>query len=300
MNNILLAFAILGAGAGGFLTTRQSASQFQREAQGLREAWLAQTQQVAAAQSEQANLTERVRELKQTLAQTPGVVENALWSALQTNRANQLAPEMRERLMEELGFNWKASTDYIVVSKETIRRLQMDIINEWKGELTKTATTVFALTPEERSQFEAAMQRARMDFKEWALAHVERTGPKDDVLVKYSLPTDRVMSQTLSNNFFTALVAALGLERAQLTMFPSAYNWMCQLGILDCTPLPATILVRRQVDGRLKASWGGFPPSDLTKGASFPRGGLRSVFPNGWADVAEREGFELPPAPKKK
>ena len=27
---------------------------------------------------------------------------------------------------------------------------------------------------------------------------------------------------------------------------------------------------------------------------------LRLIFPNGWADVAKREGFELPPEPQKK
>ena len=295
MNKILLAFTILGAGAGGFIATRQAASQFQREAQGLREAWLAQTQLVAAAQSEQANLTERVRELKQTYAQTPGLVENALWSALQTNRADQLSPEMRERLFEELGFNWKGSPDFIVVSKEGIRGLQMDIINRLNGELFETAATVFALTSEERGQFEDAMQRAKADFKDWALAHVERIGPKDDVLVQYSLPEDRVMSQTISNNFHTALLAALGSERAELTIYSSARDWMCESGIL-CTK---NIVVRRHADGRLTAQEGDYSPFDLIKLSYFPRW-LRSVFPNGWADVAEREGFELPPPPVTK
>ena len=109
MNKILLALTILGAGAGGFLTTRQATTQLQHEANATREAWLAQTQLVAVAQSDQAGLIEHVRELKQALAQPPAVAESALWSALQTNRAGHLTPELRERLLEELGFNWQSS-----------------------------------------------------------------------------------------------------------------------------------------------------------------------------------------------
>src|SRR5213078_2668982 len=93
MNKILLALTILGAGAGGFLTARQSTRQLQHEANVTRESWLAQSQLVAGALGDQAGLIERVRELKQALRQTPAVPENALWSALQTNRADQLAPE---------------------------------------------------------------------------------------------------------------------------------------------------------------------------------------------------------------
>src|SRR6266550_3708236 len=117
MNKFLLALTILGASAGGFLTARQSTIQLQHEAKATREAWLAQTQLVAVAQSDQAGLTERVRELKQALTQPQAAGGNALWSALQTNPA-QLPPELRERLLEELGFNWRSSEDFIVVSKE--------------------------------------------------------------------------------------------------------------------------------------------------------------------------------------
>ena len=82
MNKILLALTLLGAGAGGFLTARQSTTQLKHEAQATREAWLAQTQLVALAQSDQAGLMERVRELKQALRQPPTAGESALWSAL--------------------------------------------------------------------------------------------------------------------------------------------------------------------------------------------------------------------------
>src|SRR5690349_9242187 len=90
MNKILLALTILSVGAGGLLITRQSTTQLQQEAKAALETWLTQTQLVAAVQSDQAGLMERVRELKQVLAQPPVVTESAVWSALQTNRADRL------------------------------------------------------------------------------------------------------------------------------------------------------------------------------------------------------------------
>src|SRR6266513_767976 len=99
MNKFLLALTILGAGAGGFLTARQSTTQLQQEANATREAWLAQTQLVAVTQSGRAGLIEHIRELKQAMAQPQAVGENALWSELQTNRAGHFTPELRGRLL---------------------------------------------------------------------------------------------------------------------------------------------------------------------------------------------------------
>ncbi len=310
MNKILLALAILGAGAGGFLTARQSTTQLQHEANAAREAWLTQTQLVAVAQSEQAGLVERVRELKQALAQPPAVAGSALWSALQTNRADRLPPELREHLLKELGFNWQSSEAFVVVSKNTVRQIQMQPITPG-GKLTDMAATVLAMTPAERGQVEAAMQRVQTDFKDWALARVERSEPKDDVMAHYSLPGDPTMSQSITNSFATALFDALGRERAELIIFPSAYNWMFGIGILDENAKPPiTMIVKRYMDGdepRLRAEVrlgtrrqkDGATPFNLSQGSYFPPA-FRPIFPKGWADVAKREGFELPEEPQKK
>ena len=302
MNKFLLALTILSAGAGASHVTRQSTIRLQHEAKAARETWLVQTQLVAAAQSEQAGLTERIRELKQTLAQSPALAESALWSALQTNRTDRLPPELRERLLEELGFNWQSSADFIVVSKETVRAIGMQAI--LRGKLTDMAATVLALTPEERGQIEAAVQRVQTVFKDWVLAHVERTEPKGDVLAHYTLPGDPAMSQSLSNNFATALSDALGKERTELFL-PSASKWMVrEIGLVEQA---VKLIIKRDLAGnetRLKAEveyQSGRPISGYfpQQRNIFPRA-FRPVFPNGWADVAKREGFELPEEPPKK
>ena len=301
MNKILLALTFLGAGAGGLLTARQSTTQLQHEAKATREAWLAQTQIVAAAQSDQAGLTEHVRELKQALAQLPAVAESALWTALQINRTDRLPPELRERLLAELDFNWKSSKDFIVVSKEAVHDIQMRVI--LRGKLTDMAATVLAMTPEERGQVEAAMQRVQTDFNAWALAHVERSEPKDDVVAQYTLPGDPAMSQSISDNLATGVFDALGKERAELIL-ASASQWMSDIGLHG---KPGKIIVKRVLAGneqRLKVEilypLGNTVSLDLTQYLrSFPAA-FRSIFPDGWADVAKREGFELPPETQKK
>src|SRR5881394_652139 len=154
MNKILLALTMLSAGAGAFHTARQSATRLQREANIFREDWMAQTQLVAAAQMDLARLDERVRELKQSQQQSRPVTDTALWSALQTNRADRLPRPLLERVREELAFNWKFSPDYIVVSKQAVRDFQMQSIrgtnsNHLDAALTDAAATVLAMTPEE-------------------------------------------------------------------------------------------------------------------------------------------------------
>lgn len=303
MNRILLALTILGAGAAGFHTAHRSTTQLSHEAQTVREAWLTQTQLVAAAQSDQAGLTEHIRELKQTLAQPPTVAESALWSALQTNRADRFPPELRERIFEELGFNWRSSPDFIVVSKQTVRDISMRSIH--RGKLTDLAATVLAITTEERGQIEAALQRVQAEFKDWVLAHVERGEPKDDVVAQYTLPNDQAMLQSISNNFAAGLLDTLGRERTEVIL-PSARYWMnSDMGLGGSQP--TRIIIKRDLAGnerRLKVEiWypgGGPNTGDLAQHLrSFPPA-LRPLFPNGWADVAQREGFELPEEPQKK
>ncbi len=307
MNKILLALTILGAGAGGFLTAHQSTIQLEREANAAREAWLAQTQLVTVAQSEQAGLMERVRELKQQAqAQPPAVDESALWSSLQTNRADHLPPELRERLLEELGFNWQSSEDFIVVSKQALRDIQMQAIPQrrdgWNVGLTDVVARVLAMTPEERSQVEAAIVRVKTDFRDWTLSHVERHEPKDDVVAHYILPNYPAMS--VSNNFAIGLFEAVGRERAELLLL-NPQNWMSGLG-LESNPMThtAVFIIKREVGGNVQRFKAEIQKnigrsSGYLPGASFPNA-FRPLFPNGWPDVAKREGFELPEEPQKK
>ena len=73
---------------------------------------------------------------------------------------------------------------------------------------------------------------------------------------------------------------------------------------------PATLIVRRVRAGneeRLTVQWqelngeqhsGDLWRADSRRLASFPTA-FRALFPNGWVDVAEREGFALPAESQK-
>ncbi|MBI3850380.1 MAG: hypothetical protein HY298_08840 [Verrucomicrobia bacterium] len=309
MSKVLLILTFLATGAGALHVARQHANQLQQKVQAANESWQFHTQQLVVAQSEKSALTDRVRELQQALAQSKAATVNALWSVLKTNRADRLSPELRQRVLAELGFDWRTSPDYIVVSKQAVRDVQMKAVIDAK--LTDVATAVLALTPQERGQVEAALQRVKKDFTDWMLAHVERAEPKDDLVAQYTLPKDDTMSQSISNNLITAVAGALGGERAELIL-PTSQAWMKSIGLYDCDAKPVTLIIKRYQAGdeqRLKAQ----TSNDYGKGMNFPRDlwtpewklypfprTFRLIFPNGWADVAKREGFELPPEPEKK
>ena len=320
MNKIFLALTILAAGTTGFLAAHQSTIRLQREASATRESWMVQTQALADAQGEGARLAGRIRELKQNLSQAEAAGNlNDLWSVLETNRIGHLAPELREHLLEELGFNWNSSEAFIVVSKETVhglRNRQASLIR-WnesgnpegkpQGQLVDCIAALLALTPEERRQIETAMERVWADLKDWAISHTERSEPRDDVLAEYTLQSAPPTSIT---NNFTEVFSVIGKERTQLLMIGSWQDhyrgsipdWVVDIGMSD---KPITMIIKRFSDGnkqvlkaRVFTSNGTKDKEDVKWDDEFSNryfpGAFRPLFPNGWADVAEREGFELP------
>ena len=42
-----------------------------------------------------------------------------------TNRSLVISPELREQLLAELGFDWNAMADYLVVSKDALRKVSL-------------------------------------------------------------------------------------------------------------------------------------------------------------------------------
>ena len=308
MNKILLALAILGAGTAGSLTARHSTMRLQREASATRESWVVQTQVLAAAQGERARLAGRIRELKQSLRQAEAAGnQNGLWSVLETNRIGHLAPDLREHLLEELGFNWNSSEAFVVVSKESLRDIHMYAF--WQGKLTDSAVGALALTPRELSQIEAAMERVKTDLKDWAISHTERSEPRDDVLAQYTLQSGPPTS--ISNNF-TEVFSAIGKERTELMWHQYEGSLSACMRDAGMSDKPMTMILKRFTDGDkqvLKAQVftssgtrpqeGDVAPWDEISKRIFPSA-FRPLFPNGWADVAEREGFEIPTEPDKK
>ena len=169
--------------------------------------------------------------------------------------------------------------------------------------LEDIAAEVLVITPEQRGLVEAAAARIHADFRDWALSHTMRTEPKGDIVAQYTLENDPGMS--VSNNFFRGVLEAVGRDRAELIVAASP-------GLMNDASTRAehrSMIVRRSEAGtesRLRVEL--YTGQSLDReyelwqsdsgSSSFPEE-FHPFFPNGWADVAKREGFEIPTKPPK-
>ena len=110
-------------------------------------------------------------------------------------------------------------------------------------------------------------------------------------MANYVLAGDQARWAGVSDN----LALAVGRERAGLILDISRDQMASDIGVSSS---PRTMIIRRKLVGneqRLEAKTS--TPGMIHEGSlaevAFPAA-FRPVFPNGWADVAKREGFELP------
>lgn len=295
MKRSLIAILILTTGTSVFCSLHSATRKSRRDAADQREVWMNETQFMAQAQFEVRTLTEHVRELKQTLSTLPPVAaESDLEKAIAPKAGSTLSPELREKLLAELGFQWDSSGEFLVVSKETLRNVRLEALTG--GKLTEVAVGVLALTDAERAAVESAAQRATDERRRWLFEHVQRIAPEGEVVAKYVIPADENFSQTQSNDFFSSVNAALDPERTAL-LRDYAYGWMNSVGFQASRSTELTLrregagsdaVYRWELhNGDGTASAQGLTPHD------FPKA-FRALFPNEWLDVAAREGFELP------
>jgi hypothetical protein len=160
--------------------------------------------------------------------------------------------------------------------------------------VSQNACDVLAITPEERAQIDAAAQSLMDQYKSWALAHVQRAEPAGDVVAKYSLPQDSDFSLSLSNSFVSGVMDALGEQRGKLLLGYSD-DWMTALG-MDGGDSSLTVK-RYQFGDETHFNYvvenAGSSMSSSVSERNFPEAFL-PLFPNGWTDLAAREGFVLP------
>jgi hypothetical protein len=130
----------------------------------------------------------------------------------------------------------------------------------------------------------------------WVKTAVQRVEPAGDVLADYRLPPNPELAHQIEEEGTALLVETLGPDRAKL-VHDYAGAWILQHGTLGESSVRFT--VRRRTDGTQPPLWqqfeyqgGGGSSGDVTPG-SFPDL-FRSLFPGGWRDLAQREGFALP------
>jgi hypothetical protein len=300
MKRLLLAFTIVATGVILFSALRNSAV---RSSTGLslsRGALVAEREMLVQAQKRHAELTARVHELKHEVGIQPHAeMEMRLANLIATNGTAHLTPEMRERLLAELGFNWNSTADFVVINKDSLPKLSMGAVRG--NRLTDTVCGVLAIKPEERAGIESVMAGLTDELKTWVPSHAQRTEPQGDVVAEYTLPLDEEFSQSRSNAFAAAVIGELGTERGRL-MLDYAASWMFDSQMRGAGS--TTLTVRRPADGPERLSFqvntpnGGYNGALVNPFQQFPEV-FRNIFPGGWTDVAQREGFELPKDFKK-
>lgn len=319
MKRILLAILILTAGTTVFCALRNASANIKTELAGQTAVWQAQTQQLARLRSEKQRLLEVLKETKQLLADQPQPpARDQLADKILSGGALQhLSSAETEQLLAELGFNWNTTGDYVIVSKKSLEGISFDCLKGMK--LTSAARDIFAITPDEQATIEAMTRQLVDGQTAWAREHVQRTEPGGDVLAQYSLPADPGFSQSQLSLFTNGIFSALGPERAQwlqdhstgwmedfglhlnpnMSKIPAAYLASMPASFFQTQSEPTTLTVKRykagdewQMDYTL-ARAGSSMTAGINPWQPFPET-FSFLFPGGWKELAQREGFELP------
>lgn len=297
MKKILLALVILGAGALAFarfnvVANRSRTSAAQSRAECARLASEA-NELTTAASDLRTNLAARKTQLAEASLPAP--------SAAATAGARPSAPAKTSRratpadLRQRFGIAWNNSAEYILLSKAALNKTYLNGVDT-NGVFTPTACAVLGLTPEERAPIEAAFQRVEADYAAWAQTAIQRVEPAGDVLADYRLPANPTLAHQIENEGMALLLGTIGAERGKL-VHEYAASWITRHGNLGENGVRIT--VRRHTDGTQPPLWmqiaiqNGNTDSGGLAPANFPQQ-LRSLFPGGWRDVAQREGFTLP------
>jgi len=299
MKRILLATILLPLAGGGVRALHLKASRAQQQLRTDQRDWQTRTQRLAELEVTRTTLIEQVRELKREVRhlQATAPSDSPWLAALDTNRLAALAPELRERLLVDLGLNWHSSDQWLIVSKATLAGVRMGAIQ--LNRLTDAACAVLAISPEERRRLDSALARVREEHAHWARANVQREGASGETLARYTLPSDPTFAQSLTNELFSTYATTLGQQRAALLEHYSS-DWVnLETGFLGGATNRLTVLRGNGGDGTPQVLYK-LERGQLTQGASpiqpgsyFPSE-FRPVFPGGWPELAQREGFALP------
>jgi hypothetical protein len=323
MKRALLAMIILTAGTIVFYSLRSASAGIRDQVVAQQAAWQAQTQQLARLKVEQEQVQMQVTETKKRLAELPKPPQRdqLMEKVLSADGLKNLSAVESEKLLAELDCNWNTTGDYLVVSKKSLDGIDYEAMKSVK--LTAAARETLAINPAEQAAIEGMTKQLGEAQSDWAKSHVQRTEPNGDVLAQYSLPVDSDFSKVQLATYTNGIYNALGEQRA-LWLQNHSLDWMQTFGLLtgpgpsdkgaevvaaasspEYKSQPTTMTLSRshtgdnsQISYELQQA-GSTMSTVVSPWQPFPEA-FRAIFPGGWKDVAEREGFELPKEFKKK
>lgn len=302
MKRVWLAILILTIGTTVFCALRSATAKVKQESISQAASHQALTNQLTRLHLDKQQILERVSETSQVLAAQPPVtaLTRLAERILSGTALENLSAAESEQLLAELDFNWNTTGDYLIVSKKSLEGISFAGVKD--ARLTDAVRATLAIRPQEQTALSELMQRLAETHTAWAKAHVEREAPSGDVLAKYTLPVNLELSQSLSNQFTGGIYTALRNERGQLFQ-QHAYSWMEALGMRSgptsaYANSPTTMTVERynQQSDQLRYTLqcaNSQMQTSVSPWQTFPEA-FRAIFPGGWQELAQHEGFELP------
>jgi len=305
---ILATLGLSAALACGFMRAKQSLAMVRAGL--LQEKQSALMNESAAIEVERAKLQQTIRDQKATRVggESPKTLSPALTVWLLAGNFSEIPAALVAELRAELGISGNTGSDFVLLSKPTLRTLSPPSPRA-KDKLPDSFCALLAIDPQQKQQIESALGGARAEFAVWARDNLRRDGPgskgpEGETLVSYVLPMDPEVCGSLSNRVMSAVADSLGVQRAELFRTYSDTWFQIEMGYLG--GVTNTLRVLRQPSGlcyELRRQ-GPMPFGQMSEGPGlidqkyFPPA-WRNIFPGGWAEVSQREGFELPQKPAR-
>lgn len=317
MKRALLAILILSAATVLFSALRNAAATDGHDLANLTAAWQTQTQQLARLTIQKQQLVKHLDEARQTLAAQPALppLDRLQQKVLSGAPWRSFSPAECEQLLAELGFNWNTTGDYLIISKKSLDSISFNAMHGDK--LTSTAAATLALTDDEQAAINTMTGQLMAARLAWDKDHLQRTEPGGNILAQYSLPVDTDLAQSQIAVFTNGIYNTLGAQRAQLLQNQSA-QWMQDHGLVvgpDLSSVPADLYPQlpdsarnpqpttmtlesyqagdeMQITVRLQEA-GGTMTTSISPWQPVPAA-FSALFPGGWPEIAQREGFQLP------
>jgi hypothetical protein len=230
--------------------------------------------------------------------------EIAAW-LLKGNYAS-ISESLAPKVLAAAGYPWanptnyeEDSSNYVLVTKETLRQITVSWNDRGSNMLGDWVCGLLAITPDERQQIDSASDRTRNSFTEWAKANLQREGPSDDQIVRYTIPASPELARSLTNDLYGSFCNIIGVERSQLLWAYEDFWFEMRLGKFGS--VSNNLIIYKMPDNPRSSIWyqywppghgGPVPQEDLS-------GLFASLFPGGWREIAQREGFELPKVAEK-
>jgi hypothetical protein len=212
-----------------------------------------------------------------------------------------ISESLAPKVLAATGYPWanptnydQDATNYVLVTKDTLHEISVAWNDRGSNMLGDWICGLLAITPDEQRQIDSAADTARNNFVQWAKSNLQREGPSDDQLVRYTIPASPEIARSLTNELYGGFCKIIGVERSQLLWKYEAYWFEMKAGQFGAVSNALTIMKRP--DDSQSSIWYVYWPQG--HGGPVPQealpGTFAALFPGGWAEIAQREGIELP------